>query len=115
MSNQKQPKPKRHPKSKRINLNYKGQWREILRDVEKDQVPINLLDCIILQLLDGTEITIEVKKMLDAGEDGEELQRDISEKLAKLDHLIKEVDFFISIESLDRVIKPITADILKDL
>ena len=114
MSNQ-NPKPKKPPKSKRINLNYKGQWREILKDVEKEQVPINLLDCIMLKLLDGTEITIEVKKMLDGGEDGEELQKDISAKLAKLDHLIEQVDFFISIESLDKVIKPITADILKDL
>jgi hypothetical protein len=114
MSNQ-NPKPKKPPKSKRINLNYKGQWREILKDVEKEQVPINLLDCIMLKLLDGTEITIEVKKMLDSGEDGEELQKDISAKLAKLDHLIDQVDFFISIESLDRIIKPITADILKDL
>jgi len=109
------PKPKKPPKSKRINLNYKGQWREILKDVEKDQVPINLLDCILLRLLDGTEITIEVKKMIDSGVDQEELQKDISEKLAKLDHLINQVDFFISIESLDKTIKPITADILKDL
>jgi len=112
---QQNPKPKKPPKSKRINLNYKGQWREILKDVEKEKVPINLLDCIVLQLLDGTEITVEVKKMLDAGEDGEKLQKDIAEKLAKLDHLIGQVDFFISIENLDRVIKPITADILKDL
>jgi len=115
MSNQHQPKPRKLPKSKRINLNYKGQWREILKDVEKEQVPINLLDCIVLKLLDGTEITVEVKKMLDDGENGEDLQRDISAKLAKLDHLIEQVDFFISIESLDKVIKPITADILKDL
>jgi hypothetical protein len=69
----------------------------------------------VLKFLDGTEITIEVKKMLDSGEDGEELQKDISAKLVKLDHLIDQVDFFISIESLDRIIKPITADILKDL
>lgn len=115
MSQQQNPKPKKLPKSKRINLNYKGQWREILKDVEKEKVPINLLDCIVLQLLDGTEITVEVKKMLDSGEDGEQLQKDIAAKLAKLDHLISQVDFFISIENLDRVIKPITADILKDL
>ncbi len=114
MSNQ-SPKPKKPPKSKRINLNYKGQWREILKDVEKEQVPINLLDCILLKLLDGTEITIEVKKMLDAGIDHEELQQDISAKLKKLDPLIDQVDFFISLESLDKTIKPITADILKDL
>lgn len=114
MSNQ-SPKSKKPPKSKRINLNYKGQWREILKDVEKEQVPINLLDCISLKLLDGTEVVIEVKKMMDSGIDHEELQRDISTKLSKLDPLIDQVDFYISLESLDKTIKPITADILKDL
>lgn len=109
------PKPRKLPKSKRINLSYKGQWREILKDVEKEQVPINLLDCILLKLVDGTEVTIEVKKILDDGFDGEELQKEIAKKLSVLDHLIDQVDFFISIESLDRMIKPITADILKDL
>lgn len=108
-------KPKKLPKSKRINLSYKGQWREILKDVEKEQVPINLLDCILIKLVDGTEVTIEVKKILEDGGDGEELQKEIAKKLSVLDHLVDRVDIFISIDSLDRMIKPITADILKDL
>jgi hypothetical protein len=106
---------RKHPKSKKINVGRRGQWKRILREVDKDQVPVNFLDSITLHLIDETEVVIEVKKMLESGIDIEELEQYISDKLAKLDQYIKDVDFFISVEAVDEIVQPITNQILKDL
>lgn len=53
--------------------------------------------------------------MLESGIDIEELEQYISDKLAKLDQYIKDVDFFISVEAVDEIVQPITNQILKDL
>jgi len=116
MSNQSQPKPKKpQTKSKRININYKGQWRQILKEVDKEKVPLNLLDCMVLKLIDGTKVTISVKKLIDNNVDIDAIEEKITEKLSALDHMITDIDFFISIERVNQVVKPITDEILKDL
>ena len=53
--------------------------------------------------------------MLDSGTDIGELEEYITEKLAKLDQYIKDVDFYISIETVNEIVQPITNQILKDL
>lgn len=115
MSNPKQPKLKKHPKSRRINVSGKVEWRRILREVDKDQVPINFLDTIVLHLVDDTEVVIEVKKLLDSGADLDNLEKDISKKLSDLDQYIKDVDFLISVEAVNEIVQPLTNKILKDL
>lgn len=109
------PKLKKHPKSKRINVSGKVEWRRILREVDKDHVPINFLDTIVLHLLDETEVTIEVKKLLDSGANLDTLEQDISKKLSDLDQYIKDVDFLISVDAVNEIVKPLTNQILKDL
>lgn len=115
MSNQNQNPKKLQPKSKRINVNYKGQWRQILKEVDKEKVPLNLLDCMILKMIDGTKVTISVKQLIEKGVDIDAIEETITEKLSALDHMISDIDFFISIERVNEVVKPITDQILKDL
>jgi hypothetical protein len=42
------------PKPKKLNLNKKIAWRNILKDVEKKEVPVHLLESLTVYLRDGT-------------------------------------------------------------
>lgn len=114
MSNQ-DPKPKKPPKSKRVNVSNRTQWRRILREVDKDQVPVHFLDSMILYLNDGSEIVIKVREAVESGADYETLHEEITQRLAKLDDLIATIDFYISIETVNEIVQPLTNQILKDL
>jgi hypothetical protein len=114
MSNQ-EPRPKKPPKSKKVNVSNRNQWRKILKEVDKDQVPVHFLDSMILYLNDGTEITIKIREAIEAGADHETLHEEITQRLSKLDNLISTIDFYISIETVNEIVQPITNQILKDL
>ena len=52
--------PKR-PKSKKLNTSNKKRWQEILKGIDKQEVPIHVLDKLAINLHDGTAIIIEIK------------------------------------------------------
>ena len=53
--------PKR-PKSKKLNTSNKKRWQEILKGIDKQEVPIHVLDKLAINLHDGTSIIIEIKR-----------------------------------------------------
>ncbi len=112
MAQQKQPRRRR---SKRLNLSKKAQWEAILKGTTKDEVPIQLLDSISVNLKDGTSVNIYVRDLIKDGDDPEELEIQIQERLNAMDDIINDVDFFISVPELSKAVQPVTDKILKDL
>lgn len=115
MSKQQEPKKPRQVKSKRLNLNRKDQWEKLLKEVNKEQVPIAVIRYITVNLKDGTAVDVNVAEMLEEGGDPATIERVINEKLHALDDIIKDVDFHISVDSVAKVIQPFTDKLLKDL
>jgi hypothetical protein len=115
MPNQQEPKKPRRPRSKRLNLNRKDQWEKLLKEVTKEQVPINVLRYITVNLKDGTSVDVNVAEMIDEGADPAVVEKIINAKLEALDDIIKDVDFHISVDSVAKVIQPFTDNLLKDL
>lgn len=113
MSEQKPKKPRQ--KSKRLNLNSKSQWEAILKSVEKKEVPIAMLNSLTLNLKDGTAVSINIKELLDEGNDPDELESLIKHKLSALDNIIEDIDFFISVSAVQKVVQPVTDELLKNL
>jgi hypothetical protein len=112
---QQEPKKPRKPKSKRLNLNRKDQWEKLLKEVNKEQVPIGVLRYITVNLKDGTSVDVNIAEMLEEGEDPEVVEKLINKKLHDLDDIIQDVDFHISVDSVAKVIQPFTDQLLKDL
>jgi len=110
----KQQQPKRR-KSKRLNLSSKAQWESIIKGTEKDEVPIQVLESISVNLKDGTSVNIFVRQLLDEGQDPDDLEIQIQERLDSLDNIIKDVDFYISVPQLSKTVQPVTDKILKNL
>jgi hypothetical protein len=114
MPNQ-EPKKPRRPRSKRLNISSKDKWERLLKEVRKDQVPIDVLRYITVNLKDGTSVDVNIIEMLDAGIDPREVEELINSKLEALDAYIRDVDFHISVDQVAKVIQPFTDKLLKDL
>lgn len=113
MSEQKPKKPRQ--KSKRLNLNTKAQWEAILKGVEKKEIPITMLDTVSINLTDGTIVNIYIKELLDEGNDPEVLESMLKTKLAALDYIIEDIDFYISVAAVQKAVQPATDELLKNL
>ena len=114
MSLQKPKKP-RQPRSKRLNLNRKDQWEKLLKEVNKEQVPIAVIRYITVNLKDGTAVDVNIAEMLEEGADPEYVEKLINSKLTALDDVIQDVDFHISVDSVAKVVQPFTDQLLRDL
>lgn len=113
MSEQKPKKPRQ--KSKRLNLTSKAKWEAILKSVEKNEIPITMLESINVNLTDGTDVQINIRELLREGVDPDDLEKDIKSKLKSLDHIINDVDFYISVQAVAQIVQPATDELLKNL
>ena len=105
----------RKKSSKRINIDAREKWKSILKTVTKDEVPMALLEMVTVNLIDGTQVEINITQLLNEGHDPDDIEIMINSRLKKLDEIIKDVDFFINIDSVAKTVQPVTDDILKHL
>ena len=115
MPNQQEPKKPRRQKSKRLNLNRKDQWEKLLKEVNKEQVPVGVIRYITVNLKDGTSVDVDIASMIDEGADPADIEVLINTKLMELDDYIDDVDFHISVDAVSKVIQPFTDNLLKNL
>lgn len=115
MAKQQEPKKPKRSKSKRLNAGTKKEWEAILREVDKHEVPIGMLECMVVNLKDGTQVSIEIKELLAEGADPDELKDHIDERLETLDDIINDVDFYISVDQVRKLVQPATDQLLKNL
>lgn len=109
------PNPKRPRKSKRLKLSKKEEWTRILKDVEKNEVPVTFLKSLTVNLKDGTQVTIDVAELISQGIDPAVIERQLNSQLKELDMYIQDVDFFINVDSVSKTVQPFTDKLLKDL
>ena len=108
-------KPKKPQRSKKITLNVSKRWKDIVEDVDKKEVPINILQEIVVKLIDGTNISVDIKKLLSDGMPESEIEEMLDAKFIELDAYIKNVDFLIDIEKVVDTVQPETDKVLKNL
>ena len=106
-------KPQRN--SKKITLNTAKRWKDIVEGVDKKEVPIDILQQIIVKLIDGTNISIDIKKLLLDGMVPGDIETMLDEKFIELDAYIQNVDFLIDIDKVVDTIQPETDKVLKGL
>lgn len=114
-----QPKPPKKPqrsKGKKITLNPAKSWKDIVENVDKREVPIDILQAIDVVLVDGTVISIDIRKLID--EDGmnpDEIEIMLDAKFNELDRYIQNVDFMVDIAKVVDTVTPETEKVLKGL
>jgi len=68
-----------------------------------------------VNLVDGTTININVKDLINEGNDPDVIEKALNKKLDELDNYIKDIDFYINLDAVADAVQPITDQILKDL
>lgn len=106
----KQEKPRKPARS--IKLSKKSAWRKIIKEVEKKEVPIHVLEKIVVFLKDGTEVPVNIKELLSEGADPNEVEKELNNRLEALEIYIKNVNFYIDIDQIEKTIQPETDKIL---
>lgn len=99
----------------KINLNSKDKWKAILEDVEKKEIPVEVMDRLTVNLVNGTSITINIREMLASGNNPNEVHAMLQKKLDEMDQYIEDIDFHINIDAVVNTIQPVTDKILKNL
>jgi hypothetical protein len=115
MSENQQPKKQPRSKAKKVNLNKRKSWQDIVKGVDKKEIPITVLQEISVQLVDGTSITINVRELIQEGYDPDEIEVLLDEKFNQLDAYIKNVDFYVDIDKVVSTVQPETDKVLKNL
>jgi hypothetical protein len=106
---------KAQPKLKKVNVSKKAQWNEILKDIDKDEIPIDLLQAMNVNLIDGTQVYINIKELLLAGNSPDEIEAMLDIKLKAIDQYIEDIDFYVNVDDVAKTVQPITDQMLKDL
>ena len=74
-----------------------------------------MLNSLTVNLKDGTAVNINIKELLDEGNDPDELELLIKHKLNALENIIDDIDFFISVSAVQKIVQPATDELLKNL
>lgn len=114
MSEQKPKKPRR-PKSKRLKIGTREQWTQILKEVEKNEVPVTFLKSLTVNLRDGTAVDVNITQLIEQGVSPETIEKNLNSKLAELDAYIEDIDFYINVDSVSQTVQPFTDKLLKNL
>ena len=115
MSENPQPKKPQRKSGTKVVINNKKRWQDIVNHVDKKEVPIEVLQQIIVKLIDGTNITINIRELLENGQDPTEIEGLLNDKFSDLDPYIENVDFFVDIDKVVDTIQPETEKVLKGL
>lgn len=102
-------------KSKRIKINERERWEQIVKGINKKEIPVTLLDHVVVNLMDGTQVAVNIRELLDEGNDPDELEQMLNSRLDALNSIIKDVDFHINLDSVAKTVQPVTNDLLKNL
>jgi hypothetical protein len=100
---------------KKVNVSKRVQWNKILKDIDKDEIPIDLLQAMNVNLIDGTQIYINIKELLLAGNSPDNIETMLDIKLKAIDQYIKDIDFYVNVDDVAKTVQSITDQMLKDL
>lgn len=83
--------------------------------MDKKEVPVHVLEKMVVHLQDGEIVTIDIKQIIADGADPDEIELHINRRLKELDAYIYNVDFFVDIDQVQKTVQPITDRLLSKL
>lgn len=105
----------RKSQSKRINIDTRENWKNLIKTVTKEEIPVSMIQMVTVNLIDGTTVDISIPDLGGQGYSDDEIEKMLNSRLQTLDSYIKDVDFFIDIDNVAKTVQPVTDNILKNL
>ena len=94
-----------------INLDC-DHWEEIVEAVDKTDVPVQCLKRLTIKLENGKRKQISITKLRKQGMPEEQIQVIINHTLEMMAAEIKSIDFIVDVESVSKMVKPYSKELL---
>jgi len=104
----------RKKQSKRINIDSRARWKTLLKTVDHEEVPVTMIKTVTVNLVDGTQVTVDIDELLSEGYNSDEIEVMLNSRLKKLDEIIRNVDIYVNVDSVAKTVQPVTDSILKN-
>ena len=98
-----------------LNLDFLTKWELLISGVDMHEVPVEMLEKIIINTKNGNKVDIDIQALLAQGTEPHVLEEAIQEKLEELDELIDGLDYHVNIKAVAESATEATDNILKDL
>jgi len=90
-------------------------WEHILRDVDKNKIPVQFIRKLVVKLSGKRQHTINIKKLIGQGLESDHIEGVINNNLSDLEDQIVSVEFVLDVETIADTVQPATDDLLKNL
>jgi len=98
-----------------LNLDFLTKWELLISGVDMHEVPVQMLDKIIINTKSGNKVDIDIQALLGQGTEPQILEQAIQDKLNELDDLIEGLDYHVNVRAVAEEASAATSEILKDL
>lgn len=107
--------PQRKQRVVKLSPDNKRNWEDILEEIDKKEVPVEVLQKVDIVLNDGTIVELSMAELTGQGMSYNDIEQALNERMDKMSSLISNVEFYVDIDKLKAQIQPNTDKILKDL
>ena len=90
-------------------------WEHILEDVEKNKIPVEFINKLVVKLQGKKQHTINIEKFLTQGLDPDQIEEIVSRKLQELDDMVVSVEFILNVQIIADAVQPETDKLLNRL
>jgi hypothetical protein len=97
----------------RLSKEFLSKWEDLVDGVEKTDVPIECIKRIVIRLLDGRRRYLNITTLRRKGMDQDELEQVLNAKLDEYRGKIENVDFFVDVEAVAKLVQPDTDGLLQ--
>jgi len=92
-----------------------AQWEDLIKTVDKDQIPIDCVKKVFFKLRGGKQKTINLASLRKQGLELEEIETVITRTMMDMSNDIVNMDFIIDVDTVREYVQPMTNTLLGKL
>jgi len=88
------------------------QWEDLIKTVDKDQIPIDCVKKVLFKLKGGKQKTINLGTLRKQGLEIEEIETVVTRTMLDMSSDIENMDFIIDVQTVADYVQPLTDKLL---
>ena len=92
-----------------------AQWEDLIKTVDKDQIPIDCVKKVFFKLQGGRQKTINLNSLRQQGLELDEIETVVTRTMIDMRDDIVNMDFIIDVDTVREYVQPFTNKLLKKL
>jgi hypothetical protein len=91
------------------------QWDHIISSVDKNNIPLECINKMIIRLISGRQKTVNLTKLRKQGLNNDEIETVLNRHLFELEDLVRDIDFIVDVRAVAELVQPETNKLLNGL